>query len=135
MFLDYAMVSEGRNIGSVYSIRAKPGAPVSTPLRWEELQEDIEPGDFTIATVWNRYEQVGDLFAPVLDGGTKKGQNLNKAMDALGIDRSKLEPAPDLRAEAPAEPLKEYKRKRDFAITSEPAGAPGDRRIPSSRRS
>jgi DNA ligase D-like protein (predicted ligase)/DNA ligase D-like protein (predicted polymerase)/DNA ligase D-like protein (predicted 3'-phosphoesterase) len=126
VFLDYAMVSEGRNIGSVYSIRAKPGAPVSTPLRWEELQEDIEPGDFTIATVWNRYEQVGDLFVPVLDGGMKKGQNINKAMDALGIDRSKLEPASDLRAEASAEPLKEYKRKRDFAITSEPAGAPGE---------
>ncbi len=125
VFLDYAMVSEGRNIGSVYSVRAKPGAPVSTPLRWEELEEDIEPRDFTIATVWNRYEQLGDLFAPVLAWGSKKGQNLNKAMDALGIDRSKLEAPADVRAEAPAEPLKEYKRKRDFAITSEPAGRPG----------
>ncbi|MEX2557186.1 MAG: non-homologous end-joining DNA ligase [Actinomycetota bacterium] len=125
VFLDYAMVSEGRNIGSVYSVRAKPGAPVSTPLKWDELEQDIEPRDFTIATVWNRYEQVGDLFAPVLDGGSKKGQNLNKAMDALGIDRSKLDAPADLRAEAPAEPLKEYKRKRDFAITSEPAGKPG----------
>ncbi|MGH2794751.1 MAG: non-homologous end-joining DNA ligase, partial [Actinomycetota bacterium] len=125
VFLDYAMVSEGRNIGSVYSIRAKPGAPVSTPLRWEELEDDVEPGDFTIATVWNRYEQLGDLFAPVLTGGSKKGQNLNKAMDSLGIDRSKLE-ASDIRAEPPAEPLKEYKRKRDFSITSEPAGAPGE---------
>jgi bifunctional non-homologous end joining protein LigD len=127
VFLDYAMVSEGRNIGSVYSVRAKPGAPVSTPLRWEELDDDVEPGDFTIATVWSRYEQVGDLFTKVLDGGTKKGQNLLKAMDALGIDRSKLEPAPDARsAPAPEEPLKEYKRKRDFAITKEPAGALGE---------
>ncbi|MGH2784525.1 MAG: non-homologous end-joining DNA ligase [Actinomycetota bacterium] len=126
VFLDYAMVSEGRNIGSVYSIRAKPGAPVSTPLRWEELEDDVEPGDFTIATVWNRYAQLGDVFAPVLAGGSKKGQNLNKAMDALGIDRSGLEAPADLRAEAPVEPLKEYKRKRDFTITSEPAGAPGN---------
>ena len=126
VFLDYAMVSEGRNIGSVYSIRAKPGAPVSTPLRWEELDDDVEPGDFTIATVWSRYEQVGDLFAPVRDGGTKKGQNLLAAMDALGIDRSKLEAAPSVDAPAPAEPLKEYKRKRDFEITAEPAGALGE---------
>ena len=125
VFLDYAMVSEGRNIGSVYSIRAKPGAPVSTPLRWEELEDDVEPGDFTIATVWNRYEQVGDLFAPVRDGGSKKGQNLLKAMDALGIDRSKLEPAAES-GPAPPEPLKEYKRKRDFAVTAEPAGALGE---------
>ena len=125
VFLDYAMVSEGRNIGAVYSVRAKPGAPVSTPLRWEELEEDIEPGDFTIATVWNRYEQVGDLFAEVLTGGTAKGQNLLTAMDALGIDRSKLE-APADPGPAPAEPLKEYKRKRDFDITAEPAGAIGE---------
>jgi bifunctional non-homologous end joining protein LigD len=125
VFLDYAMVSEGRNIGAVYSVRAKPGAPVSTPLRWEELEEDVEPGDFTIATVWNRYEQVGDLFGPVLDGGTPKGQNLLNAMDALGIDRSKLEAPPDP-GPAPAEPLKEYKRKRDFQITAEPAGALGE---------
>jgi bifunctional non-homologous end joining protein LigD len=125
VFLDYTMVSEGKNIAAVYSVRAKPGAPVSTPLRWEELDDDVEPGDFTIATVWNRYEQAGDLFGPVLAGGTRKGQNLNAAMDALGVDRSKLEtlsaPAPP-----PAEPLKEYKRKRDFAITAEPAGALGE---------
>jgi bifunctional non-homologous end joining protein LigD len=125
VFLDYAMVSEGRNIGSVYSVRAKPRAPVSTPLRWEELSEDIEPVDFTFATVWDRFEQVGDLFAPVLDGGTPKGQNLLAAMDALGIDRSKLE-APSQAVAAPPEPLKEYKRKRDFAVTAEPAGALGE---------
>ena len=125
VFLDYAMVSEGRNIGSVYSVRAKPGAPVSTPLAWDELELDVEPGDFTIATVWTRYEQLGDLFAPVLDGGSKKGQNLLKAMDMLGIDRSKLEAPAEMSVAPPAEPLKEYKRKRDFAVTSEPAGAPG----------
>jgi len=125
VFLDYAMVSEGRNIGSVYSVRAKPGAPVSTPLRWEELEDDVEPGDFTISTVWSRYEQLGDLFAPVLDGGTPKGQSLNAAMDALGIDRSKLEAHPGT-AGAPEEPLKEYKRKRDFEVTAEPAGALGE---------
>jgi bifunctional non-homologous end joining protein LigD len=125
VFLDYTMVSEGKNIAAVYSVRAKPGAPVSTPLRWEELDDDVEPGDFTIRTIWSRLGSVGDLFEPVLAGGTKKGQNLNAAMDALGIDRSRLEalaaPAP-----APTEPLKEYKRKRRFDVTAEPAGALGE---------
>jgi bifunctional non-homologous end joining protein LigD len=124
VFLDYTMVSEGKNISAVYSVRAKPKAPVSTPLRWEELDEDIEPGDFTIATVWDRYEHAGDLFAPVLAGGSKKGVNLSAAMDALGIDRSRLESVSDA-APPPEEPLKEYKRKRDFEVTAEPAGALG----------
>jgi bifunctional non-homologous end joining protein LigD len=125
VFLDYAMVSEGRNIGSVYSVRAKPRAPVSTPLRWEELDEDVEPADFTIATAWNRFSSLGDLFAPVLDGGTPRGQNLLAAMDALGVDRSRLSP-PAAPVAAPSEPLKEYKRKRDFGVTAEPAGALGE---------
>ncbi len=79
----------------------------------------------TFRTIWSRLDAVGDLFAPVLDGGSKKGQNLNAAMDALGIDRSKLEAAPNPGA-APAEPLKEYKRKRRFDVTAEPAGALGE---------
>jgi bifunctional non-homologous end joining protein LigD len=122
VFLDYAMVSEGRNICSAYSVRARPGAPVSTPLAWEELEEDIEPGDFTIATVWDRFARVGDLFAPVLDGGTPRGQNLAAAMDALGIDRARLAPSPPPAAPAAAEPLAAYARKRRFDRTPEPAG-------------
>jgi bifunctional non-homologous end joining protein LigD len=48
-------------------VRPKPGAPVSTPLRWEELTEDLEPRDFGMADARERLERYGDLFRPVLD--------------------------------------------------------------------
>jgi bifunctional non-homologous end joining protein LigD len=56
----------GKSIVAPYSVRAKPGAPVSTPLRWEEVREQkIRPSDFTIRTVRDRLEKVGDLFAAI----------------------------------------------------------------------
>lgn len=111
VFLDFGMNVEGKNIASVYSVRPFPGASLSTPLRWEEVERDIEPADFTISTIWERLDREGDLFAPVLAGGTPDGQNLGDAMDALGIARTVI-----------GEPLKEYKRKRRFDVTPEPAG-------------
>lgn len=123
VFLDYAMVSEGRNIAGVYSLRAQPGAPVSTPLTWEEVDSDVAPGDFTVRTIWDRLERTGDLFAPVLAGGTPEGFNLAAAMDELGVEvRRRMVPA-DRGAPSEAEPLATYKRKRRFDVTPEPAGA------------
>jgi bifunctional non-homologous end joining protein LigD len=51
----------------VYSVRPKPGAPVSTPLRWEELTPEIRPRDYSMAVALARVEEHGDLFAPVLE--------------------------------------------------------------------
>src|SRR5258708_39293578 len=116
------MVREGANIASVYSIRPTPTATVGVPVEWDELNEDIEPTDFTIANVWERLARVGDLFEPMQVAGTPKGQNLNAAMEALGIDRSRLETVAEESA-PPPEPLKEYKRKRKFNVTPEPEGA------------
>jgi bifunctional non-homologous end joining protein LigD len=48
-------------------VRPKPGAPVSTPLRWEELTPDVRPRDFTMEVALARVEEHGDLFAPVLE--------------------------------------------------------------------
>jgi bifunctional non-homologous end joining protein LigD len=70
---------EGATIASVYSVRPRPGAPVSAPLRWDELTEDLEPGDFTMEVVLDRAERHGDLYAPVLAGG----QSLTKALRSL----------------------------------------------------
>ena len=81
VFIDSGQNRAGATIASVYSIRPRPGAPVSTPLRWEELDR-VTPEDFTIATVWDRISRYGDLFAPVLAGG----QVLEAAEEALGIE-------------------------------------------------
>jgi bifunctional non-homologous end joining protein LigD len=64
---DYAQNSIGRNTAAPYTLRGLPGAPVSTPLAWEEVQRGkVEPADFTLTTVPERMKDVGDLFKPVL---------------------------------------------------------------------
>ena len=66
IYLDYLQNSKGKTLASVYSVRAQPGATVSTPLEWREVIQGLQPGDFTIANVPERLAQMGDLFAPVL---------------------------------------------------------------------
>ena len=67
VYLDARQNGPGKTIASVYSVRPRPGAPVSTPLRWEELDERGDPRSFTMETVLRRVEREGDLFAPVLE--------------------------------------------------------------------
>jgi bifunctional non-homologous end joining protein LigD len=67
VLVDHRQNGHGKTIASVYSVRPRPGAPVSTPLRWEELEAVSEPGQLTMAAVLERIERFGDLFAPVLE--------------------------------------------------------------------
>jgi bifunctional non-homologous end joining protein LigD len=67
VLVDHRQNGWGKTIASVYSVRPKPGAPVSTPLRWEELTPDIRPPDFTMEVALERVREHGDLFAPVLE--------------------------------------------------------------------
>jgi bifunctional non-homologous end joining protein LigD len=113
VFLDYAMVSEGRNIASMYSARPTPTATFGVPVTWDEMDSDVRPEDFTIANV-------GDLAEGLLDGGSPKGHNLTEIMVALGIDVEALRPA-HVPASTPGD-LAEYQRKRTFDVTPEPAG-------------
>jgi len=65
----HAQNSIGRNTAGVYTLRARPGAPVSTPLTWQETEAGkIRPDDWTLRTIPHRVMQMGDLFAPVLQG-------------------------------------------------------------------
>src|SRR5256714_9482167 len=67
VLVDHRQNGHGKTIASVYSVRPKPGAPVSTPLRWEELTPDVRPRDFSMAVALERVLAHGDLFAPVLE--------------------------------------------------------------------
>jgi bifunctional non-homologous end joining protein LigD len=67
VLVDHRQNGWGKTIASVYSVRPKPRAPVSTPLRWEELTEEVRPGTFTMDVALERIERHGDLFAPVLE--------------------------------------------------------------------
>ena len=79
VLVDHRQNGHGKTIASVYSVRPKPGAPVSTPLRWEELSEHVRPRDFGLREALDRVEKHGDLFEPVLLGG----QALGPALRAL----------------------------------------------------
>jgi bifunctional non-homologous end joining protein LigD len=76
VLVDHRQNGWGKTIASVYSVRPKPGAPVSTPLHWSELTEEIQPRDFTMAVALDRVARHGDLFEPVLRGGQALGPAL-----------------------------------------------------------
>jgi bifunctional non-homologous end joining protein LigD len=82
VFVDYHQNVRGKTIASVYSVRPREGAPVSTPLRWEELTEELDPRSFTMDEVLRRVEHDGDLFEPVLQGG----QSLSQALRKVGAE-------------------------------------------------
>jgi DNA ligase D-like protein (predicted ligase)/DNA ligase D-like protein (predicted polymerase)/DNA ligase D-like protein (predicted 3'-phosphoesterase) len=102
VFIDHNMNRMGANIAAVYSVRPEPGAPVSTPLTWDEVEDGgVRPTDFTIVTVHERFARTGDLFRGLVD----EPVDIGPALEAMGLgDR-----------------LNEYRRKRDFARTPEPA--------------
>ncbi|MCX5108038.1 non-homologous end-joining DNA ligase [Streptomyces sp. NBC_00378] len=66
IFVDFNQTARDRTIASAYSVRPRPHAPVSAPLRWEET-DDAEPGDFDIRTMPKRYADVGDVHADMDD--------------------------------------------------------------------
>jgi bifunctional non-homologous end joining protein LigD len=146
VFIDHNMNRTGANISAAYSLRPEPGATVSTPLTWQEVQKGVSPGDFTIETVWKRFTKVGDLF----DGVRTRPQDLGTALEALGLPSEKAlaantasgarapkaiqESTKDANgsnpkgrtseqviAESKDPKLAEYLSKRDFEATPEPA--------------
>lgn len=66
VFIDYNQNARDRTIASAYSIRPRPGAPVSAPVEWDELPS-VQPSDFTVATMPARFAEVGDKHAEIDD--------------------------------------------------------------------
>jgi DNA ligase D len=66
VFVDYNQNARDHTIASAYSVRGVNEATVSTPIRWDEI-DDVEPRDFTIATVPARFAELGDLHAGIDD--------------------------------------------------------------------
>jgi bifunctional non-homologous end joining protein LigD len=79
VLVDANQNGEGKTIASVYSVRPRPGAPVSTPLAWSEVTEDLDPRAFTMDTVLERVARHGDLYEGVLT----TRQRLEKALEKL----------------------------------------------------
>jgi len=79
VLIDSNQNGEGKTIASVYSVRPKPNAPVSTPLRWSEVNEKLNPSIYTMPVVLERVRMHGDLYAGVLT----TRQSLSKALKSL----------------------------------------------------
>jgi bifunctional non-homologous end joining protein LigD len=76
MYLDFLQNRPQATIAGPYSLRPKPGAPVSMPLHWEEVKDGLTIKDFTLTNSIARLKKEGDLFAGVLG----KGVDINKAL-------------------------------------------------------
>ncbi|OGL01762.1 MAG: hypothetical protein A3E31_16715 [Candidatus Rokubacteria bacterium RIFCSPHIGHO2_12_FULL_73_22] len=69
VYIDYGQNARGQTIVAPLAVRPLPGAPVSCPLRWEEVTARLDPGRFTLRTVPARLERLGDPLRPVLGPG------------------------------------------------------------------
>ena len=66
VLVDYNQNAWGHTLASIYSIRPRPRAPVSTPVTWEEIERGVEIDDFRVDNVPARLAKVGDLWAPLV---------------------------------------------------------------------
>jgi bifunctional non-homologous end joining protein LigD len=80
VYFDWQQIAEGKTISAPYVLRAYPGAPVATPLAWDEVTTRLRPEQFHLGNALARFDRVGDLFEGVL----KHPQLLEQAVDKLG---------------------------------------------------
>jgi bifunctional non-homologous end joining protein LigD len=78
IYLDYLQNKTTQTIAAPYSLRPKPGAPVSTPLQWEELIKGLKIKDHNMFNIFDRLKETGDIFKPVLGKGINMKQVLQK---------------------------------------------------------
>lgn len=81
IYIDYLQNSAGQTLASVYSVRPVPGASVSAPLEWKEVNHQLSPKQFTMQNIFQRLKKKGDLFLPVLN----ESNSIAKGLKALTV--------------------------------------------------
>ena len=76
LYIDFLQNRPKATLAAPYSLRPKPGAPVSMPLHWEEVKKGLKMTDFNISNAMARIKREGDIFKPVLG----KGIDIEKAL-------------------------------------------------------
>jgi DNA ligase D-like protein (predicted ligase)/DNA ligase D-like protein (predicted polymerase)/DNA ligase D-like protein (predicted 3'-phosphoesterase) len=114
MLVDIFRIRSGQSIVSPYSLRGRKGAPVSMPLRWDELEKLRSPAEYNFRTALEKVLADGDAWegfdAYAVDLHTKRKTKVSKSR--------KLPASPKRKS---AEQLEAYSKKRDFTKTPEPA--------------
>jgi bifunctional non-homologous end joining protein LigD len=67
VYFDVLQNGRSKTIAAPYVLRAYGGAPVATPLEWQEVRHGLHPTQFNITNALDRFAERGDLFAGVLD--------------------------------------------------------------------
>ena len=81
MLVDYNQNAWGRTLASIYSVRPRPKAHVSTPVTWKEIEEGCEIEDFRLDNVRARVASTGDLWKPLLQ--SRGRVNLERYLDVV----------------------------------------------------
>jgi bifunctional non-homologous end joining protein LigD len=84
LYLDFLQNRPQATLAAPYSLRPKPGAPVSMPLHWEEVKKGLKIEDFTIFNAVSRVNKQGDIFTSVLSKGINLKQTLKKLETVFG---------------------------------------------------
>jgi bifunctional non-homologous end joining protein LigD len=84
MYIDFLQNRPQATVASVYSLRPKPGAPISMPLHWNEVKKGLKITDFTIFNAMDRIREHGDIFKRVLGKGINLQQALKKIETVFG---------------------------------------------------
>jgi bifunctional non-homologous end joining protein LigD len=105
VLVDYNQNAWGRTLASIYSVRPRPLAPVSTPVTWREVEKGVRIEDFRLDNVRQRFAKVGDLWKPLLQ--VRGRVNLEKLLRSLATtgespkQRSRGEPTGDQKTKRP----------------------------------
>jgi DNA ligase D-like protein (predicted polymerase) len=131
VFVDYNQNAKDRTVASAYSVRPRPDARVSAPLRWDEVP-DCDPAAFTIDTMPQRYAEIGDPAAGIDDdaGSLAALLELAAADEAAGLPDAPW--PPHFEKQAGESPRVQPSRRR--APPAAPTRAPGTPGSPTGRR-
>lgn len=87
LYMDYLQNIRGKTIVAPYSVRPRAGAPVSTPLNWDEVAGGrVNQKDYNIETIFDRLQKVGDPFSGVIE----EKQNIDKILKYIEENRNQL---------------------------------------------
>ena len=79
VYLDYLQNRMGQTIAAPYCVRPRPGAPVSTPVFWDELEDLKDPSVFNIKSIFKRLEKYGDIWKDIY----KKDLDMEKVLSNI----------------------------------------------------
>jgi bifunctional non-homologous end joining protein LigD len=102
VYVDFGQNAPGQTIVAPFAVRERPGAPVSCPLRWDEVDDRLDPQQFTIRTVPARFAAMPDPMAPVLGPGIDLARTLERLQERFGRVSGTAAPAAGRRGRARA---------------------------------